>query len=65
MRGKVSDKCLLDWMEGCCVVVSSWPLSGGRKNYHIMTGGNFYEATTLRQALAAALIAEKRRREKE
>lgn len=63
--GPASDKGILDWMEGRHVIVSSWPLSGGGRNYHVMTGESYYEAATLREALAAAMIAEKRRREQE
>lgn len=54
---------MLDWLEGRHVTVTSWPLDGGGRNYHVRTDQGFYEAKTLREALAAAMIAEKRGRE--
>jgi hypothetical protein len=45
------DSARLDFLNGSRSVVTSWPIHGGAVNYHIIHGGNYFEATSIRAAI--------------
>jgi hypothetical protein len=53
------DSARLDLLNGSRSVVTSWPIHGGAVNYHIIHGGNYFEATSIRAAIDAALTERK------